>query len=394
MTITRFPGGAKQQLPTAMKTAAEQFQMLTDIWPRWRAIAASGAPASGDWPAMKRRATMAVKALYGFYGRAAPTIAWQDTPRVLHLKDRDVPPFVCHFRESLIYSVWHKIADPAWVCSQVGYDRRQHIFRLPLNKRAVIGRSRISPSGRDRRRLPWITDTNNVISQFDVDSLAIVELASKLGRIDPQVSKLATIIERLASSCFAAITFDDLCILLAKPDQITIDENQQLSARGTPAIAWQSEEIEKRHSLFAINGDVFIANDLPDLNNISYATPRERALLIEYFGWETFFDRVKNRQIGAHMQKIDKHDRYGSLFLITFLNQQFLVVRVKNRTAEPDGSFRRYVIPVDRECRPLPHPNKPQEHLGAPQKLTARNAVASTFGMTGEEYEKILGAES
>lgn len=377
-----------------MKTAAEQFQMLTDIWPKWRAVAASEAPAPNESSAMKRRATMAVKALYAFYGRVAPTIAWQDTPRILNLEDRDLPPFVSHFRESLIYSVWHKIADPAWVCSQIGYDRRQHIFRLPLNKRTVISRSRISPAGRNRRTLPWFAHTNNIISQFDVDTLAIVELASKLGRLDPQVSKLATIIERLASSCFAAITFDGLCIVLAKPNKITIDENQQLSARGTPAIEWLAEDIANHHRLFAINGEVFLANGKPDLNNIPYTPPRERALLIEYFGWETLFNLVKDRQIGATLQRLDKHVRYGSLFRISFFNQQFLVVRVKNRTAEPDGTFRRYVIPVDPDCRPLPHPNKPHERLGAPQTLTARNAVASTFGMTGEEYEKILGAES
>jgi hypothetical protein len=34
------------------------------------------------------------------------------------------------------------------------------------------------------------------------------------------------------------------------------------------------------------------------------------------------------------------------------------------------------------------------KELREPQALTARNAVASTFGMTGEEYEAVLGGES
>lgn len=378
-----------------MTTAAEQFQMLTDIWPKWRSVAASQAPKEGDRPAMKRRATMAVKALYAFYGRSAPTISWQETPRIIALRDQTTPPFVTHFRESLIYSVWHKLAEPGWVCSQVGYDRRQHIFRLPLNKPSVLRRSRITPATRNRRRPAWIIEAGNVISQFDVDSLAIVELASKLGRLDPQVSKLAKIVERLVSACFAALTFDDYCILLEKPYQITIDENQQLSSRESPAIEWLGAcNGGEDHRLYAINGEVILVNGKPDIINIQFSSPRERALLIEYIGWETFFSLVKDRRIGATLNRLDKHPRYGSLFRITFFNQEFLVVRVKNRSPEPDGSFRRYVIPVDPELRPLPHPNKPHEHLGAPQRLTARNAVASTFGMIGEEYEKILGTES
>ena len=63
-----------------------------------------------------------------------------------------------------------------------------------------------------------------------------------------------------------------------------------------------------------------------------------------------------------------------------------LFLEVVNGSAEPDGSFRRYVLPIDDECRPLPDPESSDDEFGEPQELTALNAVASTYGMTGKEY--------
>ena len=49
---------------------------------------------------------------------------------------------------------------------------------------------------------------------------------------------------------------------------------------------------------------------------------------------------------------------------------------------EPDGSFKHHFLRVDPHLRPL----LPDGSFGQPQPLTARNAVASTFGLRGDEY--------
>jgi hypothetical protein len=56
-------------------------------------------------------------------------------------------------------------------------------------------------------------------------------------------------------------------------------------------------------------------------------------------------------------------------------------VHVKNSTLEPDGSRRDYLLPVHPQLRPI-H----ETGFGAVQKFTCHNAVASTFGLLGEEY--------
>jgi hypothetical protein len=59
---------------------------------------------------------------------------------------------------------------------------------------------------------------------------------------------------------------------------------------------------------------------------------------------------------------------------------------VVNSTRETDGSFKRYWLRVDPQIRPLLADNR----FGVQQCPTARNAVASTFGMTGEEYAPLV----
>lgn len=59
-----------------------------------------------------------------------------------------------------------------------------------------------------------------------------------------------------------------------------------------------------------------------------------------------------------------------------------VVVEVTNSSTEPDGSRRVYHLGVHHELRPL----LDGDTFGEPQKMTCHNAVASTFGLRGEQY--------
>jgi hypothetical protein len=62
------------------------------------------------------------------------------------------------------------------------------------------------------------------------------------------------------------------------------------------------------------------------------------------------------------------------------------MVAVDNSTLEPDGTRKRYFLRVHPELRPL----RADGTMGNPQTPTAHNAVASTFGMTGDQYHPVL----
>ena len=76
-------------------------------------------------------------------------------------------------------------------------------------------------------------------------------------------------------------------------------------------------------------------------------------------------------------------DNVGALYRVELPNDEAIVaVIVNNSTPESDGSFKRYMLRVHPECRPM----LANGRFGDAQPLTARNAVASTFGMRGEQY--------
>jgi hypothetical protein len=79
-------------------------------------------------------------------------------------------------------------------------------------------------------------------------------------------------------------------------------------------------------------------------------------------------------------------DEFGELYQTEMPNDEPLVaVKVANSTPEPDGSTKFYFLRVQPELKPML-----SDGLGNAQKISALNAVASTFGMTGAEYLKSL----
>jgi hypothetical protein len=100
--------------------------------------------------------------------------------------------------------------------------------------------------------------------------------------------------------------------------------------------------------------------------------------MIERFGWDRYA-----AECGAKI--IDQDEKYGTLY---GRNGVAEFLKVVNGSPEPDGSFRNYILPVAPSCEPLPDDGSTE--LGEPQKLTALNAVASTYGLTGREYAAVM----
>ena len=81
--------------------------------------------------------------------------------------------------------------------------------------------------------------------------------------------------------------------------------------------------------------------------------------------------------------RLDQDKAFGTLWRRTIPGEEpFLVVEVVNHTAEPDNSYKHHFLRIDSELRPILSDGQP----GAPQRRTARNAVASGFGLRGADY--------
>lgn len=117
-------------------------------------------------------------------------------------------------------------------------------------------------------------------------------------------------------------------------------------------------------------------------------TDRElREVMIGAYRREEEFSGAGRFVLDAGAEVVDHDERFGTLLRhILPCGEIIMVVKVTNCTAEADGSFHTHYLRVDPECRPLPnlyHDN----HLGDPQPVSARAAVASTWGLRAEEFD-------
>lgn len=192
--------------------------------------------------------------------------------------------------------------------------------------------------------------------------------------------------------------------LVSNPPRVVHMQNRILHCEDGPAVAW-----EDGTQLFFLRG-IEITRDLFErlrsgrltaLQVLRIENQSIMAVLMEQLGWDAVLK-------GEHqVEKLDHHDRWGTLYRITEKPRlhkvawqkepimsaprwSFILLRVINRSPEPDGSHRVYWLQCDMLLRPL----RRDGTLGDPQEMTSLNAVASTFDMRGAEYERLLGQES
>lgn len=186
----------------------------------------------------------------------------------------------------------------------------------------------------------------------------------------------------LAERSGPRIVHRDFCMISDRPDTFLLDEQNRPHNDNGPFLRWRDGS-----ALYAIHGVHIPAWVFEQPEWLTTSTIRSQnntevqRIMIERYGWDRYV-----ADLGGKV--VDHDERWGTLLDTS----GGLVLKVINRSPEPDGSFRQYVLPVADRCQPLP--DTPNGRLGRPQKKTALNAVASTFGMTGKQYAALLGAES
>lgn len=171
--------------------------------------------------------------------------------------------------------------------------------------------------------------------------------------------------------------FEDFCVMTDRPSHIHTDEQNRLSSTETSAIGWRDG-----WGLHLVNGISVPSDIIEDKSSITIArithenNQELRRIMTDLYGHERFMKDAGGRVIAE--------DEMGKVWRAENPDP-FVLVEVRNSTPEPDGSFKTYWLPVDPECRPILQRNG-NLSLGEPQEITPRNAIASTFGLTGKEY--------
>ena len=226
--------------------------------------------------------------------------------------------------------------------------------------------------------------------------------AKTLGfKMEKETEELANLFMELVEETHIISTFEGICFVSDFPTKITVDEGFRLHnetgmaleyADGYGVFQWHGVRVDFEHS------DIITTPDSITPDRIDKETNQElKRVMLERFTAERYI-----REGGAgliHKEKLKgvlkvkgedfKHpttELYKKPIAGTDIEMTF--VRVINSTPEPDGEWKEYWLEVAPDLRPIdPHTG---ELFGKAQELTGWNAIASTWGMTGEEYHPLV----
>lgn len=179
---------------------------------------------------------------------------------------------------------------------------------------------------------------------------------------------------------------DDTLYWVAKPT-IHIEgpaDRRRLHNDTGPAVESDAENLYFVHGVL-VPEFVVVRPDWITTTHITQEPNAEvRRIMLERYGTARYI-----KDIGA--TAIDRCDD-ATLYQVALAGDEPLtMVEVVNDTPEPDGSFRRFMLRVDPQLRPLLGTDASgQPILGKPQAMTAWNAIASTFGLCGSQYRPTI----
>ena len=169
---------------------------------------------------------------------------------------------------------------------------------------------------------------------------------------------------RLTRSCGWWWPFEHVAILTERSCVLTRDADGRLHGEHEAAIkypdgwgvyAWHGVRVPER---VILSPHTLTAQEIASEGNAEV-----RRVMIERYGW----DRYLHDQGATPVQS----DRFGDLYRTELDGAEIGVVVVVNSTPEMDGSRKKYAL------------------LVPPDHQTAQSAVASTFGLTANEYQPV-----
>lgn len=186
--------------------------------------------------------------------------------------------------------------------------------------------------------------------------------------------------------------FTDTSVVLACPPRIRLERTPvdatrnrntavqpfRLHAEDGPAVQFgPNERVYAWHGIVVpekviTNPEQITIKEIEDDSNIE-----RRRVLIDRYGADRYM-----RDAGGKVVSVDDWGKLWRLERSRSRDEDIVMVEVINSSPEPDGTFKTYYLRVEPRLRPM----MPDGQFGQPQEMTPLNAIASTFGLRGEEY--------
>ncbi len=171
----------------------------------------------------------------------------------------------------------------------------------------------------------------------------------------------------VVTNCGAIIMHEEFCVVSDFPEICSIDEECRPHSTNGPSHLWSDSWKLYHWQGIRVTRQLVEKPETITVEDINKEPNLEiRRLMLERYGFKNFL-------IDSDAKEIHR-DEYGVLYTqeIDPAFEPIVVVKVLNSTTEPDGSVKEYFLRVP------------------PHFLTAKAAVAWTFGMTAEEYSPLV----
>lgn len=219
-----------------------------------------------------------------------------------------------------------------------------------------------------------------------------------LGLDDPEYVKNCIALEESHKHCGYWWPHNMFVVITERLKKISLDDQGRLHCDNGPAIQWRDNFGIYYYHNMRVPRDIINDRSSITLERISKESNAElRRAMMELYGTERYFNDIIKKG-GAKLLHED-NDQYGrprALYELPPMpqeNEKYVVIKLTNSTPEPDGTFKIYIQRCHPELRPLlrttnnlGETRNRNAMLGEPQKMTCHNAVASLFGMRGEDY--------
>jgi hypothetical protein len=158
------------------------------------------------------------------------------------------------------------------------------------------------------------------------------------------------------------LMFDEICLVCEQPKICSYDAANRLHSETGPALAFSDEfKVFARHGVKVPRFLIEAPEQLTADKILQETNLEVRRIMLESFGMARFVTECGAKKI--------HEDQFGELYRKETRNiEPLVIVKVRNSTAEPDGSIRDYFIRVP------------------PNMSTAKQAVAWTFNMSEADY--------
>ena len=174
-------------------------------------------------------------------------------------------------------------------------------------------------------------------------------------------------------------------ILTERPVSIHRDARNRLHHEDGPALAYSDGLVVYAWHGVRVSKDLIEHPEQITAQSIDAEQNTEiRRIMIERFGIARYVSESHAEVVHADVdplglpRRLLRKPQDGGI-------PDLMMIEMTNSTPEPDGTRKKYLECVHPELRPLPINHG--DPFGAPQALTCHNAIASQFGLLGEDYQ-------